>query len=463
MSFCGDHVEKDGPPVFNLGQCIRKEDVLHNRGSIGRMQKVFIYYVLTVKSMAGEIKGKLEKRIYNFSCHLITYGFDVRVDLFCDQSRSFDRAAWSDRELSQADWVIFVCSRSSYELLQISNSSEHSAAYTSCLDREMLNNITVLRKILYNRFSIDISTRVIPVILLEEDNNIAFVPPSLQDRHNILCIFEDTPFDYEKLDGHFERLICRMTSINRVAINNSGQNRGYIKLPSKYTEKQEIRRNGESHNDIRTTFRRAENVEVLPISTQNNPQPFYHQYHPQQHGVSPNYTSSQHTGHYTRHSTNELMQQHPSQTQSYYSAPYSRNDYVTKNEGKSSYHHSSSYTQDPRAINYSNKMSSERLNIAPSLSDHNVPANSPIIWELSQEVKEWKFLARNLDLEERVIEEIDQYTIPNKMRDKSLRVFTEWVNSALRPTWKALGEALREAEYILLYEKLLELVKSHTI
>ena len=227
------HKEKDGPPIFNLAQYIRKEDVLRERGSLGRVQKVFIYYVATVKSMANEIKGKLEKRIYNFSSHLITYGFDVRVDLFCDQSNRFDRAAWSDHELSQADWVIFVCSRSSYELLQLSNSSEHSAAYTSCLDREMLNNITVLRKILYNRFSIDISTRVIPVILLEEDNNIAFVPPSLQDPHNILCIFEDTPFDYEKLDGHFERLICRMADINRVAINNSGQNRGYIKLPSK--------------------------------------------------------------------------------------------------------------------------------------------------------------------------------------------------------------------------------------
>ena len=232
MSAIG-HAEKDGLTIFNHVQYIRKEDVLRERGLLGKMLKVFIYYVSAVKSTTGEIKGKLEKRIYNFSCHLITYGFDVRVDLFCDQSRSFDRAAWSDRELSQADWVIYVCSRSSYKLLQLSNSSEHSVAYTSCLDRETLNNITVLRKILYNQFSIDISTRVIPVILLEEDNNIAFVPPSLQDRHNILCIFEDTPFDYEKLDGPFERLICRMADINRVAINNSGQNRGYIKLPSK--------------------------------------------------------------------------------------------------------------------------------------------------------------------------------------------------------------------------------------
>ena len=230
------------------------------------------------------------------------------------------------------------------------------------------------------------------------------------------------------------------------------------------TEKQEIRRNGERYNDTYTTCRHAENIVVLPTSPQNYPQRFYHQNHPQQQSLFPNYTSSQHTGHYgnhTCHSTNELMQQYPSQT--HFSVPYSRNDYVTANEVKSSYHQLSNYTQDPLAIYYSNKMSSEQLNSADGLSDHNVPANSPILWELSQEVKEWKFLARNLDLEERVIEEIDQYTIPNKMRDKSLRVFTEWVNSALRPTWKALGEALLEAEYTLLYEKLLELVKNHTI
>ena len=229
-------------------------------------------------------------------------------------------------------------------------------------------------------------------------------------------------------------------------------------------EKLEIRRNGERRNDIHTTFRRAaESVAVLPTNLQNSPKIFYHQHHPPQQSVSPNYTSSHQTGHYgnhTRHSTNEMMQQYPSQTHPYSSVPYSRNGYVTTNE---SYHRPYSYTQDPHAIDSSNKMSSAQLNIAPSLSDHNVPANSPIIWELSQEVKEWKFLARNLDLEERVIEEIDQYTIPNKMRDKSLRVFTEWVNSVSRPTWKALGEALLEAEYILLYEKLLELVKNRTI
>ena len=230
------------------------------------------------------------------------------------------------------------------------------------------------------------------------------------------------------------------------------------------TEKQEIRRNRESYSDIHTTFRHAENVAVLPTSPQNYSQPFHHQNHPQQQRMSPNYTSSQHTGHsghHTRHSTNELMQQYPSQTHS--GIPYSRNDHVTPNEVKSPYHHPFNYAQNPRAIDYSNKMSSKWLNITDGLSDHNVPANSPILWELSQEVKEWKFVARNLDLEERVIEEIDQYTIPNKMRDKSLRVFTEWVNSVSRPTWKALGEALLEAEYILLYEKLLELVKKHAI
>ena len=203
---------------------------MSHRGSLGKKQRVFIHYVPTAKPTTGEIKEVLEMRIYNFSCHLITYEFDVRVDLFCDRSTRFDRAAWSDGELSQADWVIFVCSRSSYELYQLSNNSV--TFNTTSVDREMLNNINVLKKIIYNRLSIE-SSRVIPVFLLEKDYNIAFVPLSLRDSNNVLCIFEDAPFDYDNLNGHFERLVCRMAGISRVAISNAGQNKGYVKLALK--------------------------------------------------------------------------------------------------------------------------------------------------------------------------------------------------------------------------------------
>ena len=68
-----------------------------------------------------------------------------------------------------------------------------------------------------------------------------------------------------------------------------------------------------------------------------------------------------------------------------------------------------------------------------------------------------------MDLEEEVIEEIDQYTRPNKTRDKSLKMLTEWVNTSSDPTWKALGEAIQDAENTLLYEKLVELVKSYSL
>jgi len=107
--------------------------------------------------------------------------------------------------------------------------------------------------------------------------------------------------------------------------------------------------------------------------------------------------------------------------------------------------------------------SSERQNKSKALSDHKIPANSPILFELSMEVKEWKFLARYLDLQENLIEEIDQYTVPNKLRDKALRVFKEWINTASNPTWKALGEALLEAEYVLLHENLMRLVKAYAL
>ena len=92
-----------------------------------------------------------------------------------------------------------------------------------------------------------------------------------------------------------------------------------------------------------------------------------------------------------------------------------------------------------------------------------IPVDSPILWKLSQDIREWKFLARFLDLEEEVIEEIDQYTRPNKTRDKSLKILTEWVNTSTEATWKALGEAIQDAENTLLYEKLQELVKQFTI
>ena len=95
------------------------------------------------------------------------------------------------------------------------------------------------------------------------------------------------------------------------------------------------------------------------------------------------------------------------------------------------------------------------------LPGHKIPVDSPILWQLSQDIREWKFLGRFLDLEEDVIEEIDQYTRPNKTRDKSLKVLTEWVNGSSDATWKALGEALLEAENKMLYEKLQELIKSY--
>ena len=100
---------------------------------------------------------------------------------------------------------------------------------------------------------------------------------------------------------------------------------------------------------------------------------------------------------------------------------------------------------------------------ADDLPSHKIPADSPILWQLSQDVREWKFLARFLDVDEEVIEEIDQYTRPNKTRDKSLKMLTEWANTSSDATWRALGEAIQDSENTLLYEKLVELIKSYSI
>jgi len=218
-----------------------------------------------------------------------------------------------------------------------------------------------------------------------------------------------------------------------------------------------------SHSSSHSTCKQTKNVAMLPPSQLNSVQSFYHQHHPAQQTMSPSHYTERYV-YGNQFSSTEHLQYQPQLPQSGFCVPVSRNDNITTNGFHLTNHnYSAQQQQQPRVINYSNKMSSEQLSRADHLSDLNIPVNSPIIWELSQEVKEWKFLARNLDLEERVIEEIDQYTKPNKMRDKSLRVFTEWVNSSSRPSWKALGEALLEAEYVFLYEKLLELLKRYAV
>ena len=220
------------------------------------------------------------------------------------------------------------------------------------------------------------------------------------------------------------------------------------------TETQQMR----SENPSSTHRQAKKSNTTLPMRCQGSPKQFYHQHHPSRQSVS---QSSQQTGQHaypTDHSTNQFTQ-HPSLRQSHFRSQ-------PRNEIDVTYapvHYTNNFTQGSYGVHHPSKMSSGRVNQADGLSDHRIPHTSPILWELSQDVREWKFLARNLDLEERVIDEIDQYTVPNKMRDKSLKVFTEWVNSASRPSWRALGEALLEAEYVMLYEKLLELIKSHTV
>ena len=69
----------DGVPTKRI-QFNSKDDVVNNLGSLGQWLKVFICYVPSIHSKRSE--GKLESHIYTFARHLITYGFDVRVDLF---------------------------------------------------------------------------------------------------------------------------------------------------------------------------------------------------------------------------------------------------------------------------------------------------------------------------------------------------------------------------------------------
>ena len=61
-------------------------------------------------------------------------------------------------------------------------------------------------------------------------------------------------------------------------------------------------------------------------------------------------------------------------------------------------------------------------------------------------VSKWDFVAQFLHIEEEVIEEVFQYTRPNKTRNKSLKMLIEWVNTSSDATWKALREAIKDTE-----------------
>ena len=206
------------------------EDIRNKLGKLGQRKRIFVWYVPS-KDNPGNKKhiGVLETRIYLFSRHLITYGFDVKVDLFVTVNHTCeaDWASWTDHEMSQAEWIICVCSQSLYDTFH--NASNPIEIHS------LSTNVSFLNKTLYNRLLNDSTLKIIPVVLQEGDNNLLFVPPALRDPKNILRVYEETPFDVKKLDGDFERLICRMAGIDRMVLRfaEDDNHQGFVKLPSK--------------------------------------------------------------------------------------------------------------------------------------------------------------------------------------------------------------------------------------
>ena len=153
--------------------------------------------------------------------------------------------------------------------------------------------------------------------------------------------------------------------------------------------------------------------------------------------------SSSHTGNYT--------------TQQYYSPQQSQQYTPHPSQLSNAMYSGSEASPSPRDVTGASNR------VTGTLPPNRIPLDSRILWDLSQNIKEWKFLGRFLDIDENSLEEIDQYTIPNKMRDKALKVLKEWVSSAPNPTWQELGAALMESENVLLYEKLCELLKMNKL
>ena len=230
MHCYSDELCQDGATSTEYSQFNTFEDVQHNLGKLGQRKKIFIWFV---PSKHAAHAGALEARIFLFSRHLVAYGFDVLDNLATTMSHASedDRASRTDYEMSHADWIICVCSQSLYAMFN--NATDPSEIHS------LNTKATFSNRTLYNRLLNDTALKVIPVILLHEDDDLLFVPPTLRDPKNIMRIFEDTPFNIYKLDGDLERLICRMAGINRMAIrladndHHNGHRNGFVKLPSK--------------------------------------------------------------------------------------------------------------------------------------------------------------------------------------------------------------------------------------
>ena len=223
---------KDGFSMRNSIKFSTTEDIKNNLGSLGRGKRVLILYGPSA-NITGSVNGSRRDRIYKFACHLMTYGFDVKIDMFVNLATESDWASWIDHEMSQADWIICVCSQSLHTMFHSVNGIEKEIQSLSLAAK----NTRFYSRALYNRLLNDTKLKVIPVILLREDNNLAFVPPTLRDPKNVLHIYEDTPFTIENVSGNFERLVCRMAGIDRIAVNTTEyQHQGYVKLKSKISE-----------------------------------------------------------------------------------------------------------------------------------------------------------------------------------------------------------------------------------
>ena len=206
------------------------EDIQSNLRTLGQKIKIYIWFAPSEATVFNPTHpGMLETRVLLFSHHLMTYGFEVKTNLSAaiNNTSKDDCASLPDHEMSQAEWITCVCSKSLYDMFH--NASDPTEIY--CLNTKA----SVLNKTLYSRLLNDCALKVIPVILQEKDNNLDFVPPTLRDQKEVLRIFEETPFNIKNLDGDFERLVCHMTGINREALRFAEDNhhQGFVKLPSK--------------------------------------------------------------------------------------------------------------------------------------------------------------------------------------------------------------------------------------
>ena len=200
-----------------------KQEVEANVKTLGTGHHVFLCYLPNPASPYDEpdqtqVEANMNQ-IIRLHHDLNEHGFVVTSDLSLRDQQPLRALEWYVRHIEHCDHVILVCSPAFKELF---TSSRPQRPVTDTRARRFL----VYSAAIYAECERSVTrgvSKFIPVVLDPDWSNYDLSVPLLFRGSHIYQLFEKHPrlFDYNKKEGHFERLVCRMVGINRAEIDAS--------------------------------------------------------------------------------------------------------------------------------------------------------------------------------------------------------------------------------------------------